>query len=60
MDRWTPEENELLMRYGHRAPWAQIAQTVGRTVGACQAQYRKIERLRKQMGTWKGIAPKEK
>jgi len=55
MPRWTPEENAFLMEHAYKSKWADIARTVGRTIGACQAQFRKIAALRKSTGTWKGI-----
>lgn len=53
--RWTPEENDLLMRHAHKAPWADIAYSVGRSEEACKAQYAKIRKLQILNGTWKGI-----
>jgi hypothetical protein len=53
--RWTPEENAFLMEYAHRVPWKRIADTLGRTELACKAHFEKIVRLRKNMGTWKGL-----
>jgi hypothetical protein len=55
MPRWTPEENQFLMEHAYRAKWDDIARTVGRSIGACQAQFRKIAGLQKSTGRWKGI-----
>jgi hypothetical protein len=54
-DRWSSDENVFLMKHAYKAPWGQIAATLGRTETACKKHYEKIVRLRKQMGTWKGI-----
>lgn len=53
--KWTSEENEFLMRYAHRVSWATIAAKLGRTEIACQDHFEKIVKLRKKMGTWKGL-----
>ena len=54
-DRWSSDENVFLMKYAYKAPWSQIAATLGRTEVACKEHFEKIVRLRKKMGTWKGI-----
>lgn len=53
--RWSSEENTFLMSYAHKAPWGVIAAKLGRTEEACKNHFDKIVRLRKRMGTWKGI-----
>lgn len=53
--KWTSEENEFLMRHAHRFPWAVIAAKLGRTEVACKNHFNKIMKLRKRMGTWKGL-----
>ena len=53
--RWTSDENQFLMRSAYRVPWGTIAAKLGRTEMACRAHYEKIMRLRKSVGTWKGL-----
>jgi hypothetical protein len=53
--KWSPEENEFLMRNAHREPWSLIAINLGRTELACKKQFEKIKKLRQAMGTWKGL-----
>lgn len=54
-NRWTPEENDFLMRTAYRDPWDLIAAKLGRTEAACKAQFNKIRRLRMIRTTWRGI-----
>lgn len=56
-NKWSSEENEFLMQYAYKAPWPQIAASLGRTEVACRDHFDKIVKLRKSMGTWKGITP---
>jgi len=56
-NKWSSEENEFLMRYAYKAPWSQIAVSLGRTEVACKDHFHKIMKLRKTNDTWKGITP---
>jgi hypothetical protein len=55
--KWSSEENEFLMRYAYKAPWPQIAASLGRTEVACKDHFNKIMKLRQVNATWKGITP---
>jgi hypothetical protein len=54
-NRWTSDENVFLMKHAHKAPWSQIAASLGRTELACKKHFEKLVDLRKKMGTWNGI-----
>lgn len=43
------------MRSMHRIPLRDIAAQLGRTETACKNHFDKIMKLRKKMGTWKGL-----
>jgi hypothetical protein len=53
--KWSSEENEFLMRMAYQVSWSTIAAKLGRTEVACKNHFEKIVKLRKQMGTWKGL-----
>lgn len=53
--KWTTGENQYLMMMAHRISWEDIAAKVNRTPKACEAQFRKIVRIREANGTWKGL-----
>lgn len=53
--KWTTTENTYLMQSAYKVSWSEIAEVTGRTEDACKAHYKKIQKLRKAMGTWKGL-----